>query len=183
MVLNWPRVALVPWIPPIAPKKFSFQSTSSSPCPSLACPILPLDLIGQVQLLPGPQGAPFCSLLISNVPVLFCGSSRPLEQTESKVVYSELERPEPSSASDKQNWATQENRVQVGKTDANMGTISPTAHGEAGMKTLTSWERSLGDQPSVLLKARGKKGRDSESDSPVESGLPLLPGPSPVPSY
>lgn len=99
---------------------------------------------GRVQLLPGLQGTLFCSLLISNAPVLFCGSSRPLEQTESKVVYSEFERPEPSSASDEQNWASQENRVQVGKTDANTGTISPTAHGEAGMKTLSSRERSLG---------------------------------------
>lgn len=104
---------------------------------------------------------------------------RPLEQTESKVVYNEFERPEPSSASDEQNWTTQENRVQVGKTDANTGTISPTAHGEADRMALQplSAEKASSDcssSSSSVRASRGSWGSWSSSSSDGDKKPPMV---------
>ena len=64
----------------------------------------------------------------------FCGSSRPSEQSELKLVCSEFERSELSSDIDLRSWCIQENPGEACKTDAGIGSSLPASQGEAGME-------------------------------------------------
>lgn len=63
----------------------------------------------------------------------FCGSSRPSEQSELKLVCNEFERSELSSDISVRNWCIQENPGEICKMDTGIGSSLPAAQGEAGM--------------------------------------------------
>lgn len=62
-----------------------------------------------------------------------CGSSRPSEQSELKLVCNAFERPELSSDINVRNWCIQENPGEICKTDAGIGSSLPAAQEEAGV--------------------------------------------------
>lgn len=63
---------------------------------------------------------------------IFCGSSRPSDQSELKLVCSELERSELSSDVDVRNWRIQENAGEACRAGPSTGSSLPATQGEAG---------------------------------------------------
>ena len=63
---------------------------------------------------------------------IFCGSSRPSDQSELKLVCSEFERSELSSDVNVRNWRIQENPGEACRAGASTGNSLPATQGEAG---------------------------------------------------
>lgn len=62
-----------------------------------------------------------------------CGSSRPPEQSDLKLVCSDFERSELSSDINVRSWCIQESTREVCKADAEIASSLPAAQREAGM--------------------------------------------------
>lgn len=62
-----------------------------------------------------------------------CGSCRPSEQSELKLVCSEFERSELSRDIDVRNWCIEETPGDMCKADAGVGRSLPAAQREAGV--------------------------------------------------